>query len=1219
MNKALLLNLILCFTLTACGGGGDNDSPADNGDGKSDITDTTPDDFSFTDLADQELSVVVTSNEVTLNSIDDNTAISIENGQYSVSGGELLAEAGKVNAGDTITVVLTTATDYAASATATLTVGTLSVDFNATTRVKDIKPEAFAFTAIGNAELNTDLVSNEITLTALDNNTAISISTGAYRINSGEFTSAEGAVNSGDKVSILLTSSSAYENVASTTLTVGTVSSTFNIITRAQDSTPTAFSFSAQENIDTTTQTVSNTITLTGIDNGTAISIEKGSYSINGGDFITQASQVNEGDTLAVRVHSANGYETQTQAEVTVGTSASTFIVTTRAKDITPTAFSFSAQENINTTTQTVSNTITLAGIDSGTAISIENGSYSINSGDFITQASQVNAGDTLAVRVQSANDYETQTQTDVTVGTSISTFSVTTREKDITPNTFEFASVVDAELNSEVASNTVTISGIDDATPFLFLGSKYTLNGVEATGGSEVVGGSINNGDELTLYVMTGANFNTQYQAAIAIGGEHNEETFSATTRANDITPVEFEFTTIEDSEISTDNISNTITLAEIDDETDISITSGMYSVNGSEFTSEAGKVKEGDTLALKITSADEFDTLATANLTVGDFSASYQVTTRNKDTNPNYTGPASVTDAALNSYVESSAITFTEFDGDEVTIIGAEYKLNDAEWTEAGETELNEGDVLILRVFSASTYSTQVSSSVGGNGWLSAFRVTTMEDITPTVSFNKVLEEDGSTPLNGSEELVLTFSEAMQIDTLNLSGDMVPDCNDLADETSCLNIVWSEGDTVLTLSPQADFYWYSDVRSLQLAITGDGTLGLDETVSATVLPVFETFQAADVVIGQSDFNLKDYDTTNVNFRSPTGIRISEDNNSILIADSGNARIVRMESVPTVNGSEFTSVFGQLDFDSRTNGLSDDKLYTPMLATEVNGDIYITENRNNRALTVDLDDFSSEGSAQSVIGQDDFYSNIGECDASSLDSPDGMEVLQTENGTQWIVSDLSNHRIMIWNNYEAAIGGEASIVLGQASFDDCTKQWPDSMGLNAIPESKGVWTNGEKLIVASGDSNRLLVWNTFPTSSGEQPDFQLGQENDFEQDANSGQATVNQAGFYYPWGVGGNTHQICLSDYNNNRVLIWSSLPESNSDLADIVIGQSSFNKGGYNDTDQDGAGETTPSATTLSGPKTCDISFEQLFVVDGNNHRALIYNALNKHPGNN
>ncbi len=882
------------------------------------------------------------------------------------------------------------------------------------------------------------------------------------------------------------------------------------------DTTPNGFGFTDLVDQELSVEIISNEVTITGMNDNTPISIEHAQYSINGAEPSSQTSTVNSGDKVVITLITPSDYESNISPKLTVGTLTVGFTVSTRIKDISPDAFSFTSQGNSDLATLSTSNTVTLSGIDNGTSISIENGSYSLNGGAFTNQSSpQIKSGDTLTIQVLSSSEFETKTQVAVTVGTEISSFSVTTREKDITPGDFEFTQVVD--------------------------------------------------------------------------------------------------------SEPSASKISNTITLAGIDDETDISIIEGLYSINGGEFISEVGKVKKGDTLAIKTTSASEFSTLAKASVTVGDFSTNFQVSTRPKDITPTYNSPSAATDIDLNTHVESNAITFSEFDGDNISITGAEYKLNDGEWTSAGTVSLSENDAIVLRVLSSSSYSTKVSSSVSGNGWLFDFGVTTLEDTAPTVSFNKIFEDDGSTPLNGSEELVLIFSETMQTETLNLIGDMVPDCNDLSDATSCLNLVWSENDTVLTLSPKEDFYWYADVRSLQVAITGDGTLGLEETISATVLPVFETFQAADVVIGQNDFESRSSSGGGNDFRTPRGVDVFQvdGQSALLITDISNSGVVKYNAIPTENGADRDERFGE-------NGNGDSSVYKPHSVVALNERIYIADTNNDRAIWVATENFdvdgglADSGKATSLVGQEDFGTSISDqCSQNSLYFAADNEVVETENGVQWLVADFYNRRVMIWSNPDDNKGSDASIVLGQIGFNNCSYNAPSVKGLNSLPGPTGVWSNGEKLIVTDDVNHRLVVWNTFPTENNQSPDFQVGQESDTGSGQNAGQSSVNQRGFSFPVDIGGNKHQVCVVERNNNRVLVWSELPESSDDLADIVIGQSDFTKNAENDANQDGTGWDDPiDGRVLYEPRACDMSLEQLFIVDARNFRVLVYNALNKRP---
>lgn len=61
------------------------------------------------------------------------------------------------------------------------------------------------------------------------------------------------------------------------------------------------------------------------------------------------------------------------------------------------------------------------------------------------------------------------------------------------------------------------------------------------------------------------------------------------------------------------------------------VSIVNGQYRKNGGTYTSVAGTVNNGDTLQVMATSSASFNTKITATLTVGDYSADFDVTTKN------------------------------------------------------------------------------------------------------------------------------------------------------------------------------------------------------------------------------------------------------------------------------------------------------------------------------------------------------------------------------------------------------------------------------------------------------------------------------------------------------------------------------------------------------------------------------------------------------------
>lgn len=103
--------------------------------------DNTPDAFSFADLADQPLSTLAYSNIVTIGGIDPDTVVSVTGAggpEVSVNGGPWGA-AGFIAAGDTLRVRQTGAATISTARTAHVTVGTVSVNWNVTTRAGALK------------------------------------------------------------------------------------------------------------------------------------------------------------------------------------------------------------------------------------------------------------------------------------------------------------------------------------------------------------------------------------------------------------------------------------------------------------------------------------------------------------------------------------------------------------------------------------------------------------------------------------------------------------------------------------------------------------------------------------------------------------------------------------------------------------------------------------------------------------------------------------------------------------------------------------------------------------------------------------------------------------------------------------------------------------------------------------------------------------------------
>src|SRR5262249_6338594 len=101
-----------------------------------------------------------------------------------------------------------------------------------------------------------------------------------------------------------------------------------------------------------------------------------------------------------------------------------------------------------------------------------------------------------------------------------------------------------------------------------------------------------------------------------------------------------------------------------------------------------------------------------------------------------------------------------------------------------------------------------------------------------------------------------------------------------------------------------------------------------------------------------------------------------------------------------------------------------------------------------------------------------------------------------------------------------------------------------------------GVATDGRIVAVADAANNRVLIWNSMPAVNGQNADIVLGQP-DFNSLA---PVTVSASTLRAPQGVWIQNGKFFVADTQNNRVLIWNSIPTKSNQPADLVLGQPDF-----------------------------------------------------------
>jgi len=275
-------------------------------------------------------------------------------------------------------------------------------------------------------------------------------------------------------------------------------------------------------------------------------------------------------------------------------------------------------------------------------------------------------------------------------------------------------------------------------------------------------------------------------------------------------------------------------------------------------------------------------------------------------------------------------------------------------------------------------------------------------------------------------------------------------------------------------------------------------------------------------------------------------------------------------------------------------------------------------------------------GEASVVLGQP----NFADTDASLSNSGLFLPTSVATDGKILAVADTNNNRVLIWKSIPTSNNAPADVVIGQADFTHGATSVPPTAASLRGPQ--GVWMQDGKLYIADTQDNRVLVYNSIPTSNGASADLVLGQPNfttSVEPDLTQAQAATAANNMLNPVSVTTDGTRLYVTDLGYHRVLIWNSLPTENQQPADVEVGQinmtTSIPDNAFSGTAATTAGQTgqetavmctvsngtdsnskptypTLCASTLSFPRYALSDGTRLFIADGGNDRVLIFNQI-------
>ncbi len=204
--------------------------------------------------------------------------------------------------------------------------------------------------------------------------------------------------------------------------------------------------------------------------------------------------------------------------------------------------FSFGALTGATPNTLITSNIATITGFDSTASIRIEGGSYTIGNSVPTAAEGAITAGATVAVKVLSSSEFNTQTVATLTVGSGASAtraiFSVTTKPESVrVPNTINLTlSDTNADNPITITVNASDASGAIDIAELVatvvLAGAAVSTNGNEITytpsaAGSETISIISINGIDVSGVSGSSAAFNVFHGALARIGLEPQNPTF--------------------------------------------------------------------------------------------------------------------------------------------------------------------------------------------------------------------------------------------------------------------------------------------------------------------------------------------------------------------------------------------------------------------------------------------------------------------------------------------------------------------------------------------------------------------------------------------------------------------------------------------------------------------------------------------------------------------
>ncbi|MBU6450374.1 MAG: hypothetical protein KGS72_01250 [Cyanobacteria bacterium REEB67] len=264
-----------------------------------------------------------------------------------------------------------------------------------------------------------------------------------------------------------------------------------------------------------------------------------------------------------------------------------------------------------------------------------------------------------------------------------------------------------------------------------------------------------------------------------------------------------------------------------------------------------------------------------------------------------------------------------------------------------------------------------------------------------------------------------------------------------------------------------------------------------------------------------------------------------------LAVADAWNHRILIWHSLPTHNNQPADLVLGQVEFcgDLANRGAdapTAQTMHWPYGVHFAEGKLLVADSGNRRLLIWWAMPTKNGQAADLVLGQRDFVTrdeNAGsDASAMSMCWPHGIAIW---NG-KLCVSDAGNNRVMIWQDFPSQCGTACDIVLGQNSltkFDHNQSSYKPGAATLNMPYAAAA--SKDWLLIADTANSRIVAFHESDITIGAAARALFGQK-DFNGKGDNRWKPACPDSICWPYNLSVSGDLACLADSGNNRVSIW-------------------------------------------------------------------------------